>query len=113
MERAMLSDSGKESTFYFYLALFMLGTLRRSCMRQVVKKTGVFLCGLMVMGLVAAGSVQAVVLTFDDVPGGSIQNQFGNMPTYKGFTFSSTLDWIDVEGSFFWNFGAHSETLLS
>lgn len=55
----------------------------------------------------AATAASAVVLTFEDVPGGSIQNQYGNMPTYEGFTFSSTLDWIDVVDST-WNFGAHS-----
>ncbi|MEE1673418.1 PEP-CTERM sorting domain-containing protein [Agarivorans aestuarii] len=27
------------------------------------------------------------------------------MPTYKGFNFSSTLDWLDLEGSS-WNYGA-------
>jgi hypothetical protein len=47
-------------------------------------------------------------LTFDDVPGGSNQNMFGGMPIYNGFSFSTTLDWIDVEGSPSWNFGAHS-----
>lgn len=57
--------------------------------------------------LFTATAASAVVLTFDDVPGGSIQNSYGNMPTYEGFNFSSTLDWIDVE-SVTWNFGAHS-----
>jgi len=49
----------------------------------------------------------AVVLTFEDVPGGSTQNSVGDMPTYQGFDFSPTLDWLDLEGSY-WNFGAHS-----
>lgn len=49
----------------------------------------------------------SVTLTFDDIPGGSIQSQFGGMPTYKGFNFSSTLDWIDLEGTN-WPYGAHS-----
>jgi len=52
-------------------------------------------------------SVNAVVLTFEDVPLGSLQNQSGDMPTYYGFNFSSTLDWVDVEASR-WNYGAHS-----
>jgi len=50
----------------------------------------------------------SVILTFDDVPGGSVQNQAGDMPTYQGFNFSSTLDWVDLVGSPSWNFGAHS-----
>ncbi len=55
-----------------------------------------------------AQASSAVVLTFDDVPGGSIQNQYGDMPTYKSFDFSSTLDWIDVSGPNKWNYGARS-----
>jgi hypothetical protein len=31
---------------------------------------------------------------FDDVPGGYIQNDYGDITTYKGVHFSSTLDWI-------------------
>ena len=58
------------------------------------------------MALLSANA-SAVVLTFDDVPGGSTQGGFGNMPTYKGFNFSFTLDWIDLVGSS-WPFGAHS-----
>ena len=62
--------------------------------------------------LFSVSTAQAAVLTFDDVPGGSIQNNYGDMPTYQGFDFSGTpvsgtLDWIDVEGSG-WPFGAHS-----
>lgn len=49
----------------------------------------------------------AALLTFDDVPGGSIQNDYGDMPTYQGFNFSSTLDWIDLVDST-WNYGAIS-----
>jgi len=54
-----------------------------------------------------AQTSSAVVLTFDDVPGGSKQDAFGTMPTYKGFNFTSTLNWIDVVGSQ-WDFGATS-----
>ena len=54
-----------------------------------------------------AVSANATILTFDDVPGGSTQNNVGDMPTYNGFDFSFTLDWIDVEASPSWNFGAH------
>ena len=47
---------------------------------------------------VASINANAVVLTFEDVPGGSTQNASGDMPTYNGFNFTDTLDWIDVEG---------------
>ncbi|RYY82809.1 MAG: hypothetical protein EOO15_22405 [Chitinophagaceae bacterium] len=50
----------------------------------------------------------AVVLSFDDVPGGSVQDSVGNMPVYKGFEFSQSLDWVDVKDTWAWNFGAHS-----
>lgn len=52
-------------------------------------------------------SISAAVLTFDDVPGGSIKDSFGDMPIYQGYSFSSTLDWIDVEGPSYY-YGAHS-----
>lgn len=61
---------------------------------------------LFLLVLVSANA-NAVVLTFDDIPGGSIQNSFGDMPTYKGYNFSANLDWIDVVGSSS-NYGAHS-----
>lgn len=61
---------------------------------------------LLSLCLVSANA-HAVVLTFDDVPGGSIQNSFGVMNIYKGFKFSGNLHWIDVEGSSS-NWGAHS-----
>lgn len=51
------------------------------------------------------GSAHSANLTFDDVPGGSIHGSFGDMPTYQGFNFSATLDWVDVVA---WPFGAHS-----
>lgn len=57
--------------------------------------------------LVLSNSVNAVTLTFDDVTGGSIQNNYGDVTNYQGFNFTSNLDWIDVEGSS-WNYGAHS-----
>lgn len=51
----------------------------------------------------------ATTLTFDDVPGGSIQDTYGDMPTYQGFDFSGTLDWVDVDGTpSYWGFGTHS-----
>jgi len=57
------------------------------------------------------GTAQATLLTFDDVPGGSIQDNCGSMSIYRGFDFTTdpraALAWIDVEGSP-WNFGAHS-----
>jgi hypothetical protein len=70
------------------------------------KFTHLLLSALFVL---ASQTASAALLTFDDVPGGSIQGEFGNMPSYQGFDFSSTLDWIDVasEASSF-NYGAHS-----
>ena len=61
----------------------------------------------------ASTAAHAVVLTFDDVPGGSTSNTFGEMPAnngqpdYQGFVFSRNLDWIDTIGSS-WNYGAVS-----
>lgn len=52
-------------------------------------------------------SVNASTLTFDDIPGGSVQNTYADVGTYEGFAFSSNLDWIDVVDST-WNFGAVS-----
>ena len=49
----------------------------------------------------------ADLLTFDDIPGGSIQGRVGDMPTYMGFNFSFTLDWLDLVESN-WSYGAHS-----
>ncbi|GAB6053302.1 hypothetical protein JCM17960_21220 [Magnetospira thiophila] len=56
--------------------------------------------------LLLGAQANAALLTFDDVPG-STANGVGDMPTYQGFNFSYTLDWIDLVGSG-WNFGAHS-----
>ena len=55
----------------------------------------------------ASQTLSAALMTFDDVPGGSISGSYGDMPTYQGFNFSSTLDWIDVVNSSS-NYGAHS-----
>lgn len=54
-----------------------------------------------------SASANAAILTFDDVPGGSNQNTYGDMPTYQGFDFSGTLDWLDLVQST-WSYGAHS-----
>ncbi len=62
---------------------------------------------LLLLSVLFASPAQSSILTFDDIPGGSIQFGYGDMPTYQGFAFSSTLDWIDLIGSS-WNFGAHS-----
>jgi hypothetical protein len=64
------------------------------------------LISLALLGL-SVSSVNASILTFDDVPGGSISGMAGDMPTYNGFDFSETLDWIDVGGAG-WPYGAHS-----
>ncbi|WP_281558158.1 hypothetical protein [Thalassomonas sp. RHCl1] len=50
---------------------------------------------------------KATLLTFDDIPGGSIQNSYTEIYSYKGFVFNYTLNWIDVVDSP-WNHGAHS-----
>lgn len=57
--------------------------------------------------MASGGPVQAALLTFEDVPGGSLQNSVGHMPTYQGFNFSFTLDWIDVGGPS-WPYGANT-----
>lgn len=62
--------------------------------------------GVMMFGV--TGRASAVILTFDDIPSGSAQDQYGNMAAYQGFDFSYTLDWLDLVGSPAWNFGAHS-----
>ncbi len=54
-----------------------------------------------------SNQIHATILSFDDIPGGSLQDQYGHAPTYKGFNFSSTLDWLDLEGSR-WDYGASS-----
>ena len=67
--------------------------------------------GALVVAMLAAGAVvaRADTLTFDDVPSGSVQNAYGDMPTYMGFDFSFTLDWADLVGTDTpYNFGAHS-----
>lgn len=62
----------------------------------------------LLLSFLFASSAQAIVLTFDDIPGGSTQNNFGDINApYQGFNFSSTLDWIDLVGSG-WSYGAHS-----
>jgi len=64
---------------------------------------------LLLLSFLFASSAQAIVLTFDDIPGGSIQDSVGDLNApYQGFTFSSTLDSIDVVGVPWWNFGAKS-----
>jgi hypothetical protein len=68
---------------------------------------GIKLIALAATTLVLSTNVNAVTLTFDDIPSGSIQNISGNMPTYQDFNFSHTLDWVDVVGSS-WNYGAVS-----
>jgi hypothetical protein len=60
--------------------------------------------------LVVCGKVEAGILTFEDVPGGSLQLSSGDMPAYEGFIFSTQLDWIDLTGppGYAFNYGAHS-----
>lgn len=70
---------------------------------MIIKK----IIGCMLLGLGLSQSASATVLTFDDITGGSFQNQYGDMPTYNGYNFSSTLDWLDLVGSN-WSYGAHS-----
>lgn len=73
-------------------------------MKIVVRKLRIIFLGL---AMLVPNYANATLLTFDDIPGGSIQGNVGDMPTYLGFNFSFTLDWIDVVGST-WNYGAHS-----
>lgn len=54
----------------------------------------------------AGVTANATVLTFDDIPGVA-QNSFGSVGTYAGYSFNSTLNWIDTVGSS-WNYGAVS-----
>lgn len=61
---------------------------------------------LMFLSLFAA-QASATLLTFEDVPGGTIQNGYGFMPNYQGFKFNTSLNWIDVLNSN-WNYGAYS-----
>jgi len=51
---------------------------------------------ILLLSCLFTSQVSATLFTFEDIPGGSIQNEFGDMPTYKGFKFSSALDWIDL-----------------
>jgi hypothetical protein len=58
--------------------------------------------------LIAAANADAGLMTFDDVPGGSVQNNNGHFDTsYQGFDLSFTLEWFDVVDSS-WPYGAHS-----
>jgi len=76
---------------------------------------------LTAMALAASlGTAHAALLTFEDVPGGSIQDTLGAMPTYMGYTFTCTgpicdfgegynnLYWIDTVGPGSWEQGAVS-----
>jgi hypothetical protein len=56
--------------------------------------------------IIVSQTCSAALLTFDDVPGGSIKGKYGDMPTYQGFNFSPTLDWLDVENSYGANSGS-------
>lgn len=63
--------------------------------------------------LVLSTSADAILLTFDDIPGGSNQDAFSPIGNYNGFDFScpgcleDRLDWIDAVGST-WNYGSVS-----
>ena len=59
------------------------------------------------LALVSTQSEATTLFTFDDVPGGSVQNDAGDVGVYKGFSFSTNLDWIDVVGSI-WPYGSVS-----
>ncbi len=65
---------------------------------------------ILLFSCLLTSQASASLLTFEDIPGGSIQNEFGDMPTYKGFEFSATLDWIDLIDAplEFGNRGTHS-----
>jgi hypothetical protein len=55
---------------------------------------------------VSGAAANAAVLTFDNIPH-QAQNTWGDIGQYNGFSFNSTLDWIDLVGSG-WNYGAVS-----
>lgn len=58
--------------------------------KSIVGVTCVFLA-------VVSINANAVVLTFDDdLPKDDPSATFGDMPTYNGFNFSTTLDWVYV-----------------
>ena len=56
--------------------------------------------------IIGSSSASATTLTFEDVPG-STSNWYGDIPTYQGFIFNYTLDWIDLVDSY-WSYGAKS-----
>ena len=42
--------------------------------------------------LTSTSFASAALLTFDDIPNGSIENSYGSMPVYKGYEFNRTLN---------------------
>ncbi len=70
-----------------------------------------FIRGIFVLGFslsaILGNQVHADLLNFDDVPGGSIQDKYGDMLTYQGINFTATLDWIDLNSAS-WEYGARS-----
>ncbi len=87
-----------------------------------------FIRGIFVLGIslyaILGNQVHAAPLNFDDVPGGSIQDKYGDMLTYKyggmltykhggmltyqGINFTATFDWIDLNSAS-WKYGARSD----
>lgn len=57
--------------------------------------------------LTLSSTASAGLITFDDVPGGSRQNDYADIGQYAGYNFSTNLDWLDVVGSY-WNYGTVS-----
>jgi len=57
--------------------------------------------------LALSTTASAGLITFDDVPSGSIQNSYGDVGQYAGYDFSVNLDWIDLV-DYPWNFGTVS-----
>lgn len=72
-----------------------------------------FLTAALLCACACAGTANASVLTFDDIPGAA-QNRNGAIGTYAGYVFGSTgdlnqMDWIDtVTTNEFYNRGAVS-----
>lgn len=62
---------------------------------------------LLLLASLTTNQASAAILTFDDIPGGSIPYMNAQMPTYKGFNFSDRLFWSDAENGPF-SFGAYS-----
>lgn len=102
---ASVPDAGATFWLFSLGVIAVAGIGRRLQSTQMFRKTLVIL-GLSVLAL-SAQPASANTLTFDNIPGGSVQNNAGPMPAYEGFLFLFDLFWIDLVGPN-WPYGAHS-----